>query len=371
MFRPETPPPSGRKPRVETWLETEAERLGFSTWLEGQRKAARISRKALGAALGEGYVANGGSSSVNRYLEKGAVPRLETMRRLNEPLHIPWLEVVARAGYYRELVRIFDNLVWLGERWLEEDDARGGTRNRDGSKAPRLLSLRDLGVLYWRGKPLNRNLLENPEFLNRYCVVRWHVPEREVERIEYPWIEQDGSNGILIPDTSQAPTKREKVLEGRRSNPTMLPKPIALAITLIVLIFPRRGDVYDEEALTYAQALYPATDTVIREAEARRAQWKAPGRPKRLDSSLQRVGDVLGDAEMGFDARRFIAAEHAAIFAQALCRPFTDIVRLAALRRPAEAGAPLSSLPAFIGLPQIYRAELPPIATLTTYSQPQ
>lgn len=371
MFRSKTPPPSGRKPRVETWLESEAERLGFSAWLEGQRKAARISKNALGAALGEGYVANGGSSSVNRYLEKGAVPRPETMRRLNEPLRIPWLEVVARAGYYRELVRIFDNLVWLGERWLEEDDARGGTRNRDGSKAPRLLSLRDLGVSYWHGKPLNAKLLESPEFLNRYCVVRWHAPGREVERVEYPWIEQEGSNGVLVPDLSQAPTKREKVPEPQRSEPTMLPKPIALALTLIVLIFPRRGDVYKEDALEYAQALYPATETLIAEAEARRAQWKTAGRPKRVHASLQRVGYVLGDPEMPFDARRFIAAEHGAVWAQALCRPFTDTVRLAALRRPAEAGAPLSSLPAFIGLPQSYRAVLPPIATLTTYSQPQ
>ncbi len=368
MFRSERVAPRQKKRRVETWLENEGERLGFSAWLDGERRTRGLSKSALGTALGSGYVADGGSSSVNRYLEKGAIPRPETMRRLNEPLRIPWLEVVARAGYYRELVRIFDNLVWLGERWLEEDDARGGTLNRDGSKATRLLSLRDTGVLHWHGKPLTGNLLKNPEFLNRYCVGWCHAPQREIERVEYPWVEQEGSNGVLVPDMSQPPIKREKVLEPRRSSPVMLPKPIALVIALIVLIFPRRGDVYKEEALAYARALYPATDAMIREAELRRAESKAVGRPKRLHSFLQGVSDVLGDPELAFDARRFIAAEHAAVWALAICRPFTDYVRLAALRRPAEAGAPLSSLPAFIGLPAHYSAELPPIETLTTYS---
>jgi transcriptional regulator with XRE-family HTH domain len=357
-----------KKPRVETWLEHDGERLGFSAWLDEQRRARGLSKSALGAALGVGYVADGGSSSVNRYLERGAVPKPETMRHLNEALRIPWLEVVARAGYYRELVRIFDDLVWLGDKWLEEDDARGGTLSRDGSKASRLLSLRDAGVVYWNGNPITANLLKSPAFLNRYCVGSWRVPEREVGRVEYPWIEQEGSTGVLVPDMSQPPIRYETFVEPPRSVPTALPKPIALAIMLIILILPRRGDVYKKEALEYAQALYPSTDAMIGEAAARRAESKTVGRPKRLHSFLQRTSEVLGDPELAFDARRFTAAEHTAAWASAICRPFTDYARLAALRRPAEAGAPLSSLPAFIGLPAHYSAELPPIEALTTYS---
>ena len=48
-----------------------------------------------------------------------------TLEEICEAAELSYVEAVDRFGYYREIVRFFDDLVWLGAQWLEEDEARG------------------------------------------------------------------------------------------------------------------------------------------------------------------------------------------------------------------------------------------------------
>lgn len=365
MFR------SDRRPsRVPTWLEAHAERLAFSEWLDAQRTEKGLTAGALAAALGEGYVADGGSSSVNRYLKRGHIPRPEIMRKLADALGIPWLEVVPRAGYYREIISMLDDLAWLGERWLEEDDARGGTLRSDGSPAPRLQSLHDLGVTKWKGERVTRDVTEDASFRKRYTVGSWFEEEAEVERVEYPMVEQQGSNSkVLVADMSKPPTKREIVVEPARSVHCILPKPIALAILLTGLMFCRRGDLYRDEVTkpgsertdTYLWQLYTTARALIEDAHRLRERSKSVGRPRKLHPLLQRVRDALDDQLIPFDNRRVVAAEYAVAWADSLCSRYTHIVRLATFHEWGEAGSSLSTRTPWRSMPNIRLAKLPPI----------
>jgi hypothetical protein len=64
-----------------------------------------------------------------------------------------YVEIADRFGYYREIIKILDDLVWLGAQWLDEDEARGGPLQSLGGKISRLDSVRGKGVLYWKDEP--------------------------------------------------------------------------------------------------------------------------------------------------------------------------------------------------------------------------
>jgi hypothetical protein len=372
----------GRQPATflsrEEWPEAGA-------WLQAGIERTELGTNRFLALLGQ----QGVSTNANRLKKYRAgllLPEADTLRAICRVAKLSYVEAADRFGYYREIVRFFDDLIWLGDLWLEEDDARGGTLNGDGSKASRLLSLRDTGVTYWNGKRITVDLLKSPGFLNRYCVGVWHEPEREVERVEYPWIEQEGSNGILVPDMSQPPTRREKYAEPQRSVPRAVPKPTAVAILLAVLAFPLRGDGYKEGASEYRYNLGNAAVALIREAQRLRIELRAVGRPKSLHPLLQRACDALDDRGIPFNYRRPVAAEYVVMWTHAICQPFTHYARLAAFDFWGEAGgkswstavAPLCVAPgeamdvlmprpsAFAMLPQLRPADLLEIEQLTT-----
>ena len=328
-----------------------------------------------------------GPDRLRNYYRGEHLPTPNTMRAICDAAGLSYVEAVDRFGYYREIVTIFDDLVWLGARWLEEDDARGGTLAQNGERASHLDSLRDTGVIYWDGKPISADVLESRKFLNRYCFGVWHMPEREVEHVEYPWVEQEGSSGILVPDMSQPPISRKKYVEPPRLVRTFVPKPIAVAILLATLAFPLRGDGYKEGTPKYRYDLGKAADGLVREARRLRMELRAVGRPKASIRCYSALATPSTIRRIPFNYRRPVAAEYFIIWADAICDRFTHYARLAAFDFWGEAGghswtiavvpqytafgtASAVAMPRpspFAMLPQARLADLPEINVFTTY----
>ncbi len=352
--------------REPTYLPPE-EWAKAGAWLEAlwrdRNRSTGLSKRAV--LVGIEY--EGGTNRLNDYFNGKRPPKPKTLRKLCKTLGASYVEAVARYGYYREFMAFLDSLVWLGEQWLEEDNARGGTLRPDKKPASRLQSLRDLGLIYWKGQPITRDILRDETFLNRYFVGVWNEPEHEVIQVQYAPIEfKPGATVTLALDPSAA-VKQEIVVAPASSTPTALPKPIALAIMLAVLVFPRRGDLYEDEAPDYQRRLYLASGAMIEEADDCRSQTRT-GRPKLPNPLLRRTLEALDDTTRYFDARRVVAAEHIMAWADQLCNPFTHYARLAAFRHWSEAGSRVSTVTGYGQMPQRRKAELPSIEALTTYS---
>lgn len=326
------------------------------------RDRGLTSRRVL---IGIGY--EGGTGRLRDIFQGKQLPTPETLRAICDLTGAPYLEAVAQYGYYREFIAILDRLVRLGEQWLEEDDARAGTLGPSHKPAPRLESLRDTGVRYWKGQPITRDTLEDATFLNRYFVGSSDEGEHEVLRVEYEPIEYNpGATATLALNPTTA-VKQEVIVAPASHVSTALPKPIALAIMLAILTFPRRGDVYKDEALDYRQELYAPADVIVTLAE-QHSTSRTVGRPKLPHPLLRRSQEALGDRVLPFEVRRMVAAEPAVAWAHELCRPFTDYAQSATFDEFGEAGSSSSTRTRYVDMPQRFKAELPSIETLTTYT---
>jgi len=345
------------------------------------------------------------ASSSNRlksYFTGKRLPEPSTLQAICEAAGISYVEAVDRFGYYREIVRLFDDLVWLGARWLEEDEARGGTLGPLGEQPSRLNSLRNTGVLYWKNEPIMwggqlrwRDDLDPrtiPEFRSRYIVGSWCELEHRNVRVELPPIEAvpGGTFSLTVPatlDRVDPSLKQESLIVPEHTVLMVLPKPIGVAILLATLAFPRRGDGYKEGASEYRFDLGKAADGLVREVKRLRTDLRIVGRPKNLHPLLQRSCDALDDGRIPFNYRRPVAAEYVVMWADAICDRFTHYARLAAFDFWGEAGghswtttvvpqynargmAREVAMPrpsAFAMLPQTRLADLPEINILTTY----
>jgi hypothetical protein len=330
----------------EEWPEARA-------WLQSAVEHSRTpKRKVLLAMRYEG-----GTNRLNSYFRGPRLPTPATLQPICEAAHLSYVEAVDRFGYYREIIKIFDDLTWLGATWCEEDGARGGSRR--GSSY--LDSLRDTGVIYWRNHPItwgrddpavgNCDPRKDAAFAPRYCVAVRHEAKPRIPHV------------------------------------SVVPKPIAVAILLGTLAFPMRGDVYKQGARQYRYELAKESDALVREAKRRRAELRSAGRPKSLHRFLERASIALDDSSLPFYSRRTIAAEYINAWASDICEPFAHYARLAAFDYWGEAGgrpwtsttAPLKVAPeektrARISAPSVYtrmpqprQADLPDIEMLTTY----
>jgi hypothetical protein len=327
-----------------------------------------------------------------------------TLEAICEAAGLSYVEAVDRFGYYREIVRLFDDLVWLGAQWLEEDDARGGSLGPLGEEAPRLDSLRNTGVLYWKNEPITwgRQMPRSdkpgldpsnvPEFTNRYIVGSWRELEHRNVSVELPRIEAVPGEtfSLTVPgtlDRVDQSLKQESLIVPEHIVLVVLPKPIGIAILLATLAFPRRGDGYKEDALEYRFDLGKAANGLVREAKRLRAELRAVGRPRNLHPLLQRTCDALDDGRIPFNYRRAVAAEYVVMWADAICDRFTHYARLAGFDFWGEAGGhswtttvvtqynargmarevemPRPSV--FAMLPKTRLADLPEIDVLTTH----
>ncbi len=398
MYESERPvAKSGRRPA--TFL-TREEWPDAGRWLE---ESIGLSKTELLDRLAE----LGTTSSSNRlkgYFTGKHLPEPETLEAICQAANTSYVEAADRFGYYREIVRLFDDLIWLGARWLEQDEARGGTLGPLGEPTSHLNSLRNTGVLYWKGEPITwgRQMpwSDKPgldpsniaEFTNRYIVGSWRELEHRNVRVEFPPIEAvpGGTFSLTVPgklDRVDSSRKRESLIVPEHTALVVMPKPIGIAILLATLAFPLRGDGYKEGAPEYRYDLGKASDGLAREARRLRTELRAAGRPKSLHVLLQRACDALDDGRIPFNYRRPIAAEYALMWADAICDRFTRFARLAAFDFWGEAGGhswTLTAVPqfnasgmgrmvsmprpsAFAMRPQAELADLPEIDLLTTY----
>ena len=315
-----------------------------------------LSKRAVLAAMG--YV--GGTNRLNSYYCGDRLPTPETLRAICGAAKASYVEAVDRFGYYREIIKILDDLVWLGARWLEDDGACGVVALRVGEPLTALASLRGSGVAYWRDNPITwgkptpwpdrpgcdpRN---DESFAKRYCVATWNDSMPTVPR--------------------NTPKIVREAVKNSRTTMTVIPKPIGVAIQLAVLAFPRRGDVYKEGAREYREALGREAHALVELAKTQRSRSRAVGRPKKIHAFLQRAIDLLDDPRLPFDFTRPMAAEYVVLWADAICQPFTHYARLAAFDYWGEAGSEISNVTPFVQLPQLRKAELLPIRALTNFT---
>lgn len=363
-------------------------------WLEAAVRQSGLTNRQLLNKMG----LDRGPNRLNRIFAGKSLPTPETLRKICSHLNglCSYVEAVDRFGYYREIIQLFDDLIWLGECWMEEDDAYGrairfdsrgcainidahGRATRlDGPKISRVDSIHYTGVLYWKGQPITWGnpapLLNKPGcdpradavFPKRYFIGAW----------------DEGPSGM----PRKTPGIVRNFFEQTRWHPTIVPKPIAVAILLGSLAFPRRGDEYKEGAPQYRYDLGKAADALVREAKARRSG--VAGRPKKIHHFLERACQALDDSSLPFNFQRPIAAEHVVAWADAICQDFTHYARLAAFDLWGDAGgrpsgapptAVLEAVPGettearvgfssiFTQLPQLRNAHLPEIEVLTTY----
>ena len=397
MYAPNGRPRTGRRPatflRPEEWPEA-------GRWLA---ESIRISKTELLDRLAELEVTTS-SNRLTSYFKGDRLLEPATLEAICEAASLSYVEAIDRFGYYREIARFFDDLVWLGAQWLEEDGARGGTVDPSGEEISRLGSLRDTAVIYWKNEPITwgRTMpwsdkpgldpLNIPEFIGRYIVVAWRELEHRNVRVELPAIEvvPGGTFSITVPrelERVDPALKQESLIIPEHTELMAVPKPIGVAILLATLAFPLRGDGYKEGAPEYRYNLGKAADDIVRQARVLRRQSRGAGRPKGLHPLLQRTCDALDDRSIPFNYRRPVAAEYALMWSDTICRRFTHFARLAAFDFWGEAGGhswttavvpqynaygtarqirePRPSI--FSMLPQTKLADLPEIGTLTTY----
>ena len=347
--------PPSRSGRREATFLMPAEWAEAGAWLQSRVEESGVSKRGILAAMG--YV--GGTNRLNSYYRGDRLLKPKALRAICEAAKISYVEAVDRFGYYREIIKLLDDLTWLGERWLEEDDAWGQIALRLGEPLTPLASVRDTGVMHWHGNPITWGKptpwpdrpgcdpRDDPSFNKRYCIATWRDAMPRVAR---------GTPKIV----------REAV-KHTRTTVTVAPKPIGVAIQLAVLAFPRRGDVYKENAREYREELGREAHALVNLAKSQRSEMRTAGRPKKLPPFLQRASDALDDSRLPFDLKRPMAAEYVVAWADAICQPFTHYARLAAFEYWGEAGSTISNVTAFVQLPQLRKAELLPIDTLTTY----
>ena len=267
-----------------------------------------MSKRSVLAAMG--YV--GGTNRLNSYYRGDRLPSTRTLLAICGAIHASYVEVVDRFGYYHEIIKILDDLVWLGARWLEEDEARGESLGSPGAEISRVDSLRGTGILYWKDEPITwgqpipwsdkpgldpRNV---PEFMNRYFIGSYLQLEHRAVRMKFAPIEfvpgcTFSTSAPLTLDRVDPSLERETVVVPEHTWVTVVPKAIGLAILLGVLAFPRRGDVYKEGVRQYRESLGREAHNLVSVAKTRRAEVKAPGRPRKLHTYLQRACDILDD----------------------------------------------------------------------------
>lgn len=350
-------------------------------FLQSLVERSGVSKRSVLAAMGY----SGGTNRLNSYYRGDRLPSRETLRAICGAINASYIEVADRFGYYREIIKAFDDLVWLGARWLEEDEARGEPLVSLRGEITRLDSLRGPGVLHWKNEPITwgqpipwsdkpgLDPRDIPQFMNRYVIGSWLQLEHQALSVKFPKIEvvPGGTFSMKAPvtlDRVDPSLERETVIVPEETKVTIVPKPIGLAILLAVLAFPRRGDVYKEGARQYRESLGREAHNLVNVAKTRRSEVRAPGRPRKLHTYLQRACDVLDDSRLAFDYTRPMAGEYVLAWADSICRSFTHYARLASFEFWGEAGSELSGVTSFTRMPQLRKAELPEIETLTTYS---
>jgi transcriptional regulator with XRE-family HTH domain len=308
----------------------------FAGWLNQKVLASDVSKSQIAGALGHDSI-----QQLNKFLRGDAVPMPATLRRICEIIGISWTEAFALVGFYGEILEILAKLSLLATQWLNEDNAE-----------PRKPHLRHgVGRI---GKLLVRQALKQEKFERRYTIGNW------VEPPGLPPTEEHLQS--VLPEHRDAfRAFYEEDAQDPQSIYCVVPKPMALAILIAVVGFPRRGDIFKSGTDRYAADLFTASLKLVEYAEETVKLYKLP-------PLLQLAEDALKDRTLEFELRRVVAAEYTVAWADAECSFYTHIARLAALEYFGVAGSSMDNITAESQLPQIRRATLPETSELLSFA---
>jgi hypothetical protein len=273
----------------------------FAEWLEHERVRTVTTKRALSDAIGAD-----GTHQVGLYLSGEVLPLPKTLRTICRVMGVPWFVAFARAGYYRQILVLLDDLVTLAQKWCQEDDVRppfGGD------------SFRCHGILEIDGVPATEAIKDD------VCARRYVFG-------------------------SYTDTQSEMIV------PCIVPKPLAIALYVGTAGFPRRGDVYKDGRSSYAAEVLEAAGEVVNLADM-------PDDSRKPTGLLLEADYALASATLSFDERRTIAGEYVTAWCDRQCQAYTHYARLATFSRLGEAGSSQSTVSAYTVLPEIRIAECP------------
>ncbi len=318
------------------------QRVDFVRWLAEHVARSGLSHKQIARELWPESAEAATTHQVKAYTEvrwtktgpKVTLPAPATLRKLCKLLGLAWTEAFANAGYYRELLQALADLADLGSKWLEGDRSSGLILESVRTEQASPIGPVPLGAA-----------LERPEFAERYIVGFWeegpHDPpeitfndqanETEIEYMK-EWVRQDA-----------AQTQRIR---------TIAPKPLAIAILIATVGFPRRGDLYKNASSGYAAELLKHSTWLIDLAQEQ-------SKLQSLPPLLQKADDALKDRLLTLELKRVIAAEYTVAWASRVSTLYTHTARLGAMRRFGVAGSSESDPQIEERLPDIRQSELP------------
>jgi transcriptional regulator with XRE-family HTH domain len=278
------------------------QRRAFASWLDGRRAEKGVSKTALAEAVG-----SEGTSRISGFLNGKQMPLPDTLRQICEVLDIPWFEAFAIAGYYRQLLVLLSELVILAEKWGEEDGI-----------APAIddFRFRYRGVIQVGETPI-LEAIQNPDVAKRFVVGPYKDSDREICSV--------------------------------------VPKPLAVALFVGATGFARRGDIYKDGRSGYAAEVLMAAKDIVALADGLNVD-------KKLPPLLESADAILRNRTVPLEYRRIPSAEYIVQWCDQICQGFTHYVRLAAFEYWGEAGSSLSTVTAWIQLPQLRKAECPDLS---------
>jgi hypothetical protein len=339
------PPPEGRQERARPGSRSYADlqqRVAFVHWLAEHVARSGLSNKQIAKTLWPKSADEATTHQIKLYTEvrwvknqpKVTLPAPATLRKLCELLDIPWTEAFANAGYYRELLQALADLADLGWKWYAEDRANGLL----------LESVRTPHVSQIGTEPVGA-AFERPEFAERYIIGFWEEDPHEPPEITFN--EQADADEIEY----MKEWARKDAAEPPRIR-TIVPKPLAVAILIATVGFPRRGDLYKDTSPAYAAEILKQSTWLIDLAQGQ-------SKLQSLPSLLQQADDTLKSRLLTLELKRVIAAEYTTAWASKQSVLYTHTVRLGAMRRFGVAGSTESDPQLEEQLPDIRRAELP------------
>lgn len=287
----------------------ESQIRAFFQWFGGERIKTNTSKTRLAEAIGRE-----GTVYVNDILEGRRIPTPSTLRRLCMVMGVPWLVAFANIGYYRSILLALQGLVDITRQWCAEDQVYPSFGSPE---------FRYAGVLRIHGQLVTQSLRRS-HYEKRYLVGTYCEANDE-----------------------------------EQTTPCVVPKPLAVAIFVACAGFARRGDIYKDGLSPYAAHVMAAAHRLVDLADP-------------VDDARKPRG-LLGDADtalknrsMPFDARRIVAAEYIAAWADELCQSYTHYARLAVYERWGEAGSEASEVTPFVLMPQIRLATPPRLTAFET-----
>lgn len=308
-------------PLVKTYL-TEPDLEKFGKWLYERLEAKGISPYALGERIGR----HGAHDIEEMFAGKPIMPK--TLRRICAEIEEPWPRIFLDYGLYEELFFMLDDLVWIGQKWCEEDNAYPWA-----DPATRF-EFRSIGVCRIGNKPV-WEAFKDPRIRDRYHVGTY---------------EQDNPRPDEVP-----PELEHFYTSPIRLTNSIVPKPMAVALLIATGGFCRRGDYYRDGTNILAAEVLDASVPLIDYAEQRKRRECGKRKPSDLPDLLQGADATFDDKLLNAAQKRTIAAEYVNSWADTVSAGYTYYARLVTFAYWGEVGSSESTASPWAIMPQVQR----------------